>query len=92
MNTDLLPYVAIVGSFIADLVWGRISARLPLPEWLRLVTIFFWTGGLGVVAMLIGRVVMHCWAAPLVLEAAALGAGSLAKLTLGEAFLCFLLS
>lgn len=48
--TDALPGILILGSVIAGFAWGKISARLPIPEWLRLLTMPVWTGTLMVIA------------------------------------------
>ena len=89
MVGNLAPYLVIAGSVLAGIVWGLLSSRLPIPEYLRLLTIFFWTGFLGLVAMLIGCVVMHSWASPAVVGAAALGPLALLRLALGQACVWF---
>jgi hypothetical protein len=91
MSSNLSSYLVIAGSVLAGVVWGRLSSRLPIPEWLRLLTIFLWTGMLGLGAMLIGCVVMHSWTAPAVVEAAALGPLAVLRLAVGEACIWFLL-
>lgn len=90
MTSDPFSYVAIAGALLAGLIWGWLSARLPIPEWLRLLSIFLWTGGLGVLAMLVASVAMHSWTAPRVVEAASLGPRYLVSLVVGQVCLSFL--
>ena len=49
-----------------------------------------WTGGLVVIAMSLASVATQSWTSPRVVEAAALGYGSLARLVVGYGCLWFL--
>jgi hypothetical protein len=83
-------YLLLLGSLGAGLAWGRISPRLPIPEWLRLLTTPLWTGCLFVSAMLCASIVMRSWTSPRIVEVAALGLGPLARLATGYLCLWFL--
>lgn len=93
MNPDVFTYLLIAGSVLAGWVWGRISSRLPIPEWLRLLSTPLWTGALAVVLMSMASIAFlatHSWQSSRLLEAATLGIGPLTRLLLGYGFLWFL--
>ena len=89
--TDLLPATLIFGSVTAGFAWGRISAWLPIPEWLRLVTTPLWTGALAVIVGWLVSVSRLDWKTPRVVDAGALGAASVLRLGLGYALACFVI-
>ena len=89
MITDALPGILILGSVIAGFAWGRISSRLPIPEWLRLSTTPLWTGALMVIVGWFVSVTRLAWTAARVIDAAKLGPASVARMALGYGILCF---
>ena len=40
----------LAAAVACGVIWGRLSARLPIPELLRMLTTPLWTGALGLVA------------------------------------------
>jgi hypothetical protein len=91
MMSDALPGILILGSVIAGFAWGRISSRLPIPEWLRLLTMPLWTGVLTVIAGWFVSVSRLDWTAPRVVDTAKLGPASVIRMALGYGILCFLI-
>ena len=91
MMTDSLPAALIVGSVVAGFAWGRISSRLPIPEWLRLLTTPLWTGALAVIVGWLVSVIRLDWSAPRLVDAATHGAASGLRLGLGYGIACFLI-
>jgi len=89
--TDALPGILILGSVSAGFAWGRISSRLPIPEWMRLLTTPVWTGVLMVIAGWIISVTRMDWNAVRVVDAATLGPASIVKMAIGYAIMCFLI-
>jgi hypothetical protein len=91
MMTDAIPGILILGSVIVGFAWGRISSRLPIPEWLRLLTTPLWTGVLMVVVAWFVSVIHLEWSAARVVEASKLGPASVARMALGYGTACFLI-
>ena len=89
--TDAVPGILILGSVIAGFAWGRISSRLPIPEWLRLLTTPLWTGALMVIVGWFPSVPSHAWTAARIVDAAKLGPASVARMAFGYGILCFLI-
>ena len=89
--TDPLPGMLIVGSVIAGFAWGRISSRLPIPEWMRLMTTPVWTGALMVIVGWFISVTRMDRNAVRVVDAATLGPASIVRMALGFGIMCFLI-
>lgn len=87
---DIAPCLLILGSLAAGFVWGRISAGLPIPEVLRLLTLPLWTGILGVLVGWCIGVARLGWAAPVIKDAAKHGVMPVTRLAFGYACVCFL--
>ena len=91
MMADALPGILILGSVIAGFVWGRISSRSPIPEWMRLLTTPVWTGALMVIAGWFISLARMDWNAARFVDAATLGPASIVRLALGYGIMCFLI-
>lgn len=89
MIGDLAPYHVVAGSVLAGIVWGLLSSRCLSPNTCGYSPFSGGPGFLGIVAMLIGCVVMHSLASPAVVGAAALGQLPLLRLALGQACVWF---
>ena len=89
--TDAVTGILIFSSVVAGFAWGRISSRLPIPEWMRLVTTPVWTGVLMVIAGWFMSVTRMDWNAPRVVDVATLGPVSIARMALDYGIMCFLI-
>jgi len=85
-----IPLAGLLGVVIAGFVWGRISARLAIPEWLRLMTTPLWTGALTVILAWFVSGIRLDWTAPRLVAASKLGVLALAHMAFGYGLFCFI--